>query len=69
MYLLSAVRQSVSLLGGTIQFAEGEPLLTEYSHKYTLEGFRALATAAGFVPKAVWTDPDRLFSIHWLIAP
>ncbi len=69
MYLVSAIRQSVALFGSTIQFAEGEPLITEYSHKYTIEGFRRLATVAGFVPHAVWTDPDRLFSIHWLAAP
>jgi dimethylhistidine N-methyltransferase len=69
MYLVSAVRQSVSLFGNTIQFAEGEPIVTEYSHKYTLEGFRSLAADAGFVPRNVWADSDGLFSVHWLEAP
>ena len=25
-----------------------------------------MAARAGFSPRAVWTDPERLFSIHWL---
>lgn len=66
MYLVSQCRQSVALLGETVTFAEGEAIHTEYSHKYTIDGFRALAARAGFAPRAVWTDPARLFSLHWL---
>ena len=33
------------------------------------EGLRALAQRAGFRPGPVWTDPQRLFSVHWLHAP
>jgi hypothetical protein len=33
-----------------------------------VEGLRALAAQAGFRPAAVWTDPERLFSVHWLQA-
>jgi len=68
MHLVSLARQRVRLLGHDILFAEGETTHTEDSHKYTLDGFRALATEAGFKPRAAWTDPDRLFSIHWLEA-
>jgi len=25
-----------------------------------------MAARAGFNPRAVWTDADRLFAIHWL---
>ena len=68
MYLISNWAQRVSVCGRAIALAEGEAIHTENSHKYTVDGFRALASAAGFVPRAVWCDADRLFSIHWLEA-
>jgi dimethylhistidine N-methyltransferase len=68
MHLVSLARQRVRLLGQDILFAEGETTHTEDSHKYTLDGFRALAAEAGFTPRAAWTDPDHLFSVHWLEA-
>ena len=66
MYLMSLKRQIVNLNGQSIYFAAGEPIHTEDSHKYSVEGFRELAADAGFRPRAVWLDADRLFSIHWL---
>ncbi len=66
MYLVSLKRQSVRLMGRRFDFAEGEPVHTEDSHKYTVEGFREMAARAGFRPRAVWCDEERLFSIHWL---
>jgi dimethylhistidine N-methyltransferase len=66
MYLISLKRQSVSLCGQRFEFAQGEPVHTEDSHKYTIESFREMAARAGFSPRAVWTDTDRLFSVHWL---
>ncbi len=66
MYLVSGGAQRVNLCGRAIAFAEGEAIHTEWSHKYTVEEFRALAASAGFVPRAVWCDSDRLFSVHWL---
>jgi dimethylhistidine N-methyltransferase len=69
MHLLSRVRQSVSLGGERFTFEEGETLHTENSYKFTLDGLRELALRAGFRPGPVWTDPDRLFSVHWLHAP
>ena len=66
MYLISRWAQRVSVCGRIIGFAEGEAIHTENSHKYTIDGFRALASSAGFIPRAVWCDADRLFSIHWL---
>jgi dimethylhistidine N-methyltransferase len=68
MYLISRWAQRVSVCGRAIAFAEGEAIHTENSHKYTIDGFRALASSAGFIPRAVWCDADRLFSIHWLEA-
>jgi len=66
MYLVSLKRQSVAIGGTRIDFAAGEPVHTEDSHKYTIESFREMAARAGFSPRAVWTDEERLFSVHWL---
>ncbi len=66
MYLVSLRRQSVNLCGQQFEFAAGEPVHTEDSHKYTIESFREMACRAGFNPRAVWTDEERLFSVHWL---
>ncbi len=66
MYLVSLKRQTVSFGGAGFSFAQGEALYTEDSHKYTIESFREMAAKAGFAPRAVWTDEDRLFSMHWL---
>jgi dimethylhistidine N-methyltransferase len=66
MYLVSLRRQRVTLGGQIFEFAQGEPVHTEDSHKYTIESFREMAAHAGFNPRAVWTDEERLFSVHWL---
>ena len=51
---------------GGFALAPGESIHTESSQKYTVEGFRALATACGFLPRATWCDEAGLFSLHWL---
>jgi len=66
MYLVSLKRQSVNMMGRRFDFTAGEAVHTEDSHKYTIESFREMAARAGFRPRAVWTDPERLFSLHWL---
>jgi dimethylhistidine N-methyltransferase len=66
VYLVSTVAQHVTVCGRQFAFAEGEAIHTEWSYKYTVEDFRTLAAAAGFTPRAVWCDPNRLFSVHWL---
>lgn len=69
MHLVSRERQSVTLCGERFFLEEGETLHTENSCKFTIAGLRELATRAGFRPGPVWTDPERLFSVHWLHAP
>ena len=66
MELVSQREQQVRLNGCQVSFRAGEPLLTEYSHKYTDESFSKLAAGAGFVSRCVWTDPDSLFSVRYL---
>ncbi|MBG9390332.1 L-histidine N(alpha)-methyltransferase [Caenimonas aquaedulcis] len=69
MHLVSRKRQRVALGGEWYEFEEGDSLHTENSHKFTIDSLRALASRAGFRPGPVWTDPDHLFSVHWLHAP
>jgi uncharacterized SAM-dependent methyltransferase len=66
MYLVSLKRQSATIGSEHFDFIQGEPVHTEDSYKYTIEGFREMAVRAGFEPRAVWTDEERLFSVHWL---
>lgn len=69
MYLVSLRAQEVYLAGRSFQFAAAERLHTEYSYKYTIEGFQALARQAGYLPETVWTDLRRYFSVHYLRLP
>jgi dimethylhistidine N-methyltransferase len=66
MHLVSLAAQTVRIGEASYEFSEGESIHTENSYKYTLAGFRYMAEQAGFRPSAVWCDPDRLFSLHWL---
>ncbi|MFU8820167.1 MAG: L-histidine N(alpha)-methyltransferase [Gammaproteobacteria bacterium] len=68
MRLISTRAQTVHVAGHDFAFAPGEILVTEYSHKYSLEGFRSLAEANGFAVARVWTDPEALFSVQLLAA-
>jgi dimethylhistidine N-methyltransferase len=69
MHLVSRSDQEVQLCDRSFRFAEGDYIHTENSHKFTVDSLRDLAATAGFRPGPVWTDPDRLFSLHWLHAP
>ena len=66
MHLVSLARQTVRVLGHEFRFAKGERIHTENSHKYSAAEFQALAKSGGWSPANVWTDQDRLFSLHLL---
>ena len=66
MHLVSLREQRVMIGGRRIGFAAGETIHTEDSHKYRLDGFRALAAEAGWREEALWTDEAGLFSV-WLL--
>lgn len=66
MHLVSNCAQSVRVGDRVFRFGQGETIRTEVSYKYAEEEFSALATTAGFRPVQIWTDPDRLFSVHFL---
>lgn len=68
MHLVSSTRQRIRVAGESFTLTEGETIHTENSYKYTVDGFWAMAVEAGFRPRAVWRDPNALFSLHWLEA-
>lgn len=65
IYIRSLVDQQAMIAGRRFQFAAGELIHTEYSYKYSVAEFRALAARAGFRPVDTWTDPAELFSVHY----
>jgi uncharacterized SAM-dependent methyltransferase len=60
------VAQEVRLAGETYTFTSGEPLITEYSVKYSPDRFLALAREAGWRPLARWSDETNDLSLHLL---
>lgn len=69
MQLWSTRRQAVRVAGQTIDFAEGEPIVTEHSHKFDDARVRAMAEGAGYHVERAWTDPEKLFSVQLLRSP
>ena len=66
MHLVSKEVQAVTVAGQMFEFSGGESIHTENSYKYSVEEFLTLAEKAGFVSEKVWTDADKLFSVHCL---
>jgi L-histidine N-alpha-methyltransferase len=64
MRLISTHHQRVSVGGWTFELIPGEFIVTEHSHKYTLEGFGEMAALAGFKVEKVWTDSAGYFSVQ-----
>jgi uncharacterized SAM-dependent methyltransferase len=56
----------VRIDGRSYLFRAGETIHTENSYKYSIAEFQQLAAQAGLVPVSVWTDPEDLFSMHYL---
>jgi len=65
--LISSSDQSVRIGDDEFAIEKGEGILTEYSHKYTLDGFAAMAARAGFTVEKVWMDAERLFSVQYCV--
>ncbi len=66
MRLISTRPQTATLAGTSIVFERDEYIITEYSHKYSVEGFTSMAEEAGLELTRTWTDADKLFSVHYL---
>jgi uncharacterized SAM-dependent methyltransferase len=66
MHLVSRCRQLVRVDNAFVSFAEGEPLVSEYSHKYTPQAFAA-GTRGRLARRTGWTDPRGWFSVQLLL--
>jgi L-histidine N-alpha-methyltransferase len=67
MALVSQREQLVELDGEHWSFSSGEPLITEYSVKYSAPAFGALAAAAGWRVGQRWRDPAGDLSLQLLV--
>lgn len=67
MHILSLKNQVVNIDNIEIKIEEKENIHTENSYKYEIKEFQDLAKKANFVPTKVWTDPSKLFSVHYLL--
>jgi dimethylhistidine N-methyltransferase len=63
MHLISRRAQTVTLGGETVEFEPGETICTEHSHKYTVDEFAAVASAAGLTLRREWTTEKREFAV------
>jgi uncharacterized SAM-dependent methyltransferase len=68
MQLWSRRNHRVRFADRTLEFPVGEKLVTEWSHKYTPDGFGQLAAEAGWHQKRIWLDEERWFSVQHLEA-
>ena len=68
MRLRSLCNQSIRIDDHFFHINEGDEVLTEYSHKYTVEGFTTMADQAGWSCRGVWYDPQRYFAVMYLEA-
>ncbi|EMI16348.1 methyltransferase [Rhodopirellula maiorica SM1] len=65
--IVSLADQVVSIGDHAIDFAAGEAILTEYSHKYTVDGFATFARKYGFQLHKSWTDAQNYFAVLHLV--
>jgi dimethylhistidine N-methyltransferase len=63
MHLVALRDQAFRLDGESFGLSRGEYLLTEYSHKYSLEDAEAMAAEAGLALRQAWSDPAGWFSV------
>ncbi len=65
MHLECRIDHEVQCGDKSLSFTKGERIHTEYSHKYTVSSFAALAETAGFEARSCWTDSAGLFSVQY----
>ncbi|MEZ6134594.1 MAG: L-histidine N(alpha)-methyltransferase [Pirellulaceae bacterium] len=67
MSIVSSENQSVTIGDEVFHFAADEAILTEYSHKYSVQELAKLAAQYGFSLHKEWTDEDCLFAVLHLV--
>lgn len=65
--LVSRREQIVTIDDQRFAFEAAEPILTEYSHKYSIAGFASLAREAGLALRKSWTDDGNNFAVLHLV--
>jgi dimethylhistidine N-methyltransferase len=65
--LVSQCRQTMTVGSQSFSFESGDVIHTEYSHKYTIEGFGILAGAVGLTLRRHWTDEQKRFAVLHLV--
>ncbi|QDT37882.1 Histidine-specific methyltransferase EgtD [Stratiformator vulcanicus] len=68
MCMVSTANQCVSIDDTEIEFSEGESIHVSSSRKFTFDSFAKLAAEAGLRVDEIWTDPEELFSVQYLVA-
>ena len=66
MHLVSERDQTATIGYRSFDFRAGETIHTENSYKYSIEQFQGLCREAHYEPVQAWTDPARMFSLHYL---
>ena len=66
MHLVSRGLQRVRIDNHYFEFADGESIHSENSHKYRLGEFKLLARVSGWEVVSQWTDPQQWFAIFLL---
>jgi dimethylhistidine N-methyltransferase len=70
MHLEATRATAIALAGHRFEFAAGETIHTENSHKYSAHEADFLARASGWAPIRAWTDARDWFGLHlWRAAP
>jgi dimethylhistidine N-methyltransferase len=69
MHVVSTKAQTVAVGGGVFRFRLDETIHTENSYKYSIAEFQDLGKGAGLAPIECWTDPERLFAVHYFAVP
>ncbi|TAL98613.1 MAG: L-histidine N(alpha)-methyltransferase [Rhodanobacter sp.] len=65
-HIVSRCEQQVKIGRNKALFRTDEAIQVEYSCKYSLADFAALAEKAGLAVLRVWTDPQQMFSVQYL---
>ena len=66
-HIVSRCEQRVKVGRVNVAFRADEAIQVEYSCKYSLDDFAALAARAGLAVQQVWTDSERMFSVQYLV--
>lgn len=66
MHLVSRGEQTVRIGEHCFEFADGESIHSENSHKYRIGEFKLLARASGWEVRQLWTDDKQWFGVFLL---